>query len=93
MTLAGGNGDVTTKNFSLGAVNVAEKLTATYHRNGLDYWVSVHDNGGNNFYAYQVTAGGVSGPVKSTIGTAHTGTNPWTGIRIPTIMIHAHTTT
>src|SRR5688572_27382027 len=30
MTLAGGNGDVTTKNAALGAVNVAEKLTATY---------------------------------------------------------------
>ncbi|MCX6275112.1 MAG: hypothetical protein NTV09_07885, partial [Bacteroidetes bacterium] len=79
MTLAGGNGDITTKNFSLGAVNVSEKLTATFHRNGLDFWVAVHDNGGNNFYAYQVTAGGVSGPVISTIGTAHTGTNPWTG--------------
>ncbi len=79
MTLAGGNGDITTKNVSLGATNVAEKLTATYHRNGLDFWVAVHDNGGNTFYAYEVSASGITGPVVSTIGTVHNGANPWTG--------------
>ena len=79
MTLAGGNGDITLKNVSLGATNVAEKLTATYHSNGFDFWVAVHDNGGNNFYAYQVSASGITGPVTSTVGTVHNGTNPWTG--------------
>jgi PKD repeat protein len=80
MTLAGGNGDITaTKNVSLGGVNVAEKLTATWHRNGLDFWVAAHDNGGNNFYAYHVSSAGVTGPVISTVGAIHNGTNPWTG--------------
>lgn len=79
MTLAGGNGDVTSKNVSLLAVNVAEKLTATYHYNGLDYWVAVHDNMGNTFYAFRVGAGGITGPVVSSVGSVHNGTNPWTG--------------
>ncbi len=79
MTLAGGNGDITSKNISLLATNVAEKLTATYHRNGVDFWVAVHDNGGNNFYAFQVSGSGVTGPVISTVGAVHNGTNPWTG--------------
>ena len=79
MTLAGGNGDITLKNVSLLAVNVDEKLTATYHRNGIDFWVSVHDDGGNTFYAYHVSAGGITGPVISSVGTVHSGLNPWTG--------------
>jgi len=79
MTLAGGNGDLTVKNVSLGGTFVAEKLTATYHFNGHDFWVAVHDNGGNNFYAYQVSASGITGPVVSTVGTIHGGVNPWTG--------------
>jgi PKD repeat protein len=79
MTLAGGNGDVTSKNVSLLATNVAEKLTATYHFNGIDYWVAVHDNGGNTFYAFRVGTGGITGPVISSVGTIHGGANPWTG--------------
>jgi PKD repeat protein len=80
MTLAGGDGDITgVKNVSLGGVNVAEKLTATWHRNGVDFWVAVHDNGGNNFYAYQVSSAGVTGPIISTVGTIHNGGAPWTG--------------
>ncbi|MEO8086834.1 MAG: T9SS type A sorting domain-containing protein [Bacteroidota bacterium] len=79
MTLSGGNGDITSKNVALGGGNVSEKLTATYHRNGLDFWVSVHDNGGNTFFAYHVSAAGITGPVVSAVGTVHGGANPWTG--------------
>jgi PKD repeat protein len=79
MTLAGGNGDITLKNVSLLAVNVAEKLTATYHYNGLDFWVAVHDNGGNTFYAFRIAASGITGPVVTSVGSMHTGGSPWTG--------------
>jgi len=79
MTLAGGNGDITIKNIGLGGVLVAEKLTATWHRNGTDFWVAAHDNGGNAFYVYQVSASGVTGPIISNVGSMHIGTNPWTG--------------
>jgi hypothetical protein len=81
MTLDGGNGDITAvKNVILGSgVPVAEKLTATYHNNGSDFWVAAHGNMSDNFYAYQVSSTGVTGPVISTVGTVHNGTNPWTG--------------
>jgi len=80
MTLDGGNGDITAvKNVSLAGVPVAEKLTATHHRNGTDFWVAAHGNMSDNFYAYQVSATGVTGPIVSSIGTIHNGINPWTG--------------
>jgi len=39
--------------------NVSEKLTATRHSNGIDYWVIIQKWGTNNFYSYLVTADSV----------------------------------
>ncbi len=81
MSLNLGFGDVTsTKNVSM-ITPLAEKLTATRHSNGVDYWVLVHGtiettNTANaaNFYAFKITENGpASTPVTSTLGNAHLG--------------------
>lgn len=48
-----------------------EKLTAVKHANGIDYWVIVHKYLNNAFYAYKLTAGGVSPPIISNAGSPH----------------------
>lgn len=81
MSLNLGFGDVTgTKNVSM-ITPLTEKLTATRHSNGIDYWVLVHGTieGSNtanaaNFYAFKVTENGPSTtPVTTTLGNAHLG--------------------
>ena len=67
MTLQAGLGDVVIKNQLL-MTPTCEKLTATLHANGSDVWVMAHDTG-TSYYAYLVTAAGVSAPVINTIGT------------------------
>src|ERR1700756_37919 len=71
MTLNSGKGDITIKNTVLKA-NPTEKLTAVYHCNGHDIWVSMHEWGTNAFYAYLVTNSGVGTPVVSNVGPVHT---------------------
>lgn len=47
----------------------SERLTAVAHSNGFDYWVLTHSWGGNQFYAWRVSASGVSStPVVSRAG-------------------------
>lgn len=81
MSLAGGLGDVTTKNTLL-KTSVSEKLAAVKDSSGAGFWVVAHGfrqpdptnlNPSENkeFYAYHVTSAGVSAPVLSTVGTAH----------------------
>lgn len=68
MSLAGGSGSVTVKNQALVNGTVCDKLTATKHCNGTDFWVVVRDlnwnnsnwNGTYNFLAYQLSAAGIS---------------------------------
>ncbi len=68
MTLNGGLGDVVLKN-QLILSPVCEKLTATLHCNGVDYWVVVQKWNSNQFYSYLITASGISAtPVISSIG-------------------------
>jgi PKD repeat protein len=67
MTLQGGLGDVVIKNQQL-MPTTCEHLTATLHANGTDVWVMAHDVS-NHYYAYLVTATGVSAPVITAIGT------------------------
>ena len=75
MTLQGGLGDVTTKNVQLYTPS-AEKVCATKHNNGIDYWILSHELGTNNFVAYLLTSAGVSAvPVISPCGTVHTITS------------------
>jgi hypothetical protein len=52
--------------------SVTEKLTAVRHQNGVDYWIIVHKHGSSAFYAYQLSAAGLSAsPVISSIGSVH----------------------
>lgn len=64
MSLANGQGSVTVKNANLYSGTIAEKLTATKHCNGVDYWVLAKDWSStttiSNFRAYQLTSAGVS---------------------------------
>jgi PKD repeat protein len=63
-------GDVTaTKNVLLNTPST-EKLTATYHSNGIDIWVVTHALNTNAFLAYRVTPAGVNPAVVSNIGGA-----------------------
>ncbi|MBX3165703.1 MAG: WD40 repeat domain-containing protein, partial [Bacteroidetes bacterium] len=69
MSLAAGMGSVTVKNVSLNSGSSSERLVATKHANGADYWIMTHENATNNYKAYLFTSGGVSPtPVISSIG-------------------------
>lgn len=46
---------------------LAEELTAVPHCNGHDYWVIVHASKTNTFFAYLLTASGISVPVVSSV--------------------------
>jgi gliding motility-associated-like protein len=74
MTLDGGLGDVTAnKNVELIA-STCEKVTATRHANGTDFWVLGHHGDNNEFQAFLVSAAGVSlAPVVSAVGNNVTG--------------------
>jgi len=67
MSLNNGNGDVTAvKNIPM-LYNSCEKLTATQHSNGIDFWVVAHEYNSADFYAFLVTSSGVdTTPVIST---------------------------
>ncbi len=67
MTLNGGLGDVTVKNTLLFAPGT-EKVTAVHHSNKRDIWVISHGKLDNKFYAYLVSAAGVSAPVITLVG-------------------------
>ena len=63
----GGRGAVVEKNTMI-LDRGTEKITATRHCNGKDYWVIAHDWGASNFYVYLITASGISDTVISDIG-------------------------
>lgn len=73
MNLASGVGSVTVKNVSL-LTNSTEKITAVKDPFNNRYWVVGHEWGNNSFYAYELSSTGLSVPVVSSVGTAHTGT-------------------
>lgn len=72
MCLNGGRGDVNEelKNILITG-NVTEKLSATRHANGSDYWVVIHKWQSNAFHAYPFSASGVGPPVISNVGSVH----------------------
>ncbi|OWY19140.1 hypothetical protein C7N43_01755 [Sphingobacteriales bacterium UPWRP_1] len=73
LNLQGGLGDVFVKNVPLVAPT-SEKVTAVKHNNNFDVWVITHEWESDAFYAYLVTAAGVSAaPVVSNVGLVHTG--------------------
>lgn len=71
MSLDGGLGDIlsNSKNTLLRG-NCSEKVTATTTQNGDGYWLLVHENGNNKFYAYKIDSSGINAPVLSASGTS-----------------------
>lgn len=72
MRLHGGAGDIiaATKNTLLLPENEStEKLTATRHCDGKDYWVITHTLNDNKYYVYLVTAAGIQPPLILSIGS------------------------
>lgn len=68
-----GLGAIEAKNIPL-ITPICEKISATYHANGTDIWITVHHWGSNAFCSYLVTAAGVSAtPVINNAGTVITG--------------------
>lgn len=68
MNAAGGLGAVINKNIAL-VTPVCEKVTAAYHSNGTDIWVTTHHWGSDAYYSYLVTSAGVNpAPVISNVG-------------------------
>ncbi|RYU82396.1 T9SS type A sorting domain-containing protein [Hymenobacter persicinus] len=73
MTQQGGLGAVTSRANQLSSFPVTEKLTAVRHRNGRDTWIVVHGWQNNTFYAYLLSATGLSAPVVTNLGSVHSG--------------------
>lgn len=77
MTLHGGKGDIIdgAKNSLLIPGNEStEKLIATRHCNGKDYWVITHTLNDDRYYVFLVTAAGIQPPLIFHIGSViHTG--------------------
>jgi len=72
MCLNGGFGDIIAgqKNILL-LDTVGEKMAATNHANGIDYWLVVHKHFSDAFYAYHVSSTGIIDTVVSHIGYVH----------------------
>jgi hypothetical protein len=72
MSLQGGLGDITAvKNVPV-QNNVTERITAIKQDQSINYWIVVHEWGSNAFYAYQLSAAGLSAnPVISNVGIVH----------------------
>ncbi len=72
MNLDGGLGDITAQKNILIQNHVTEKLCGVMAANDSDIWVMVHDFGTDGFYAYKLTAAGLTvTPVVSNAGTVH----------------------
>jgi gliding motility-associated-like protein len=75
MSLNGGLGDVLSKNTIL-HTSVTERIAATLHRNGKNYWVVSQSLGSNGFLSYSVTSTGVNAsPILSFSGIANSNSN------------------
>ena len=70
MALDGGKGDVVEKNVLL-LERGSEKMTATRHCNGEEYWMVTQEWGTNRFMAYRITASGIDQPVVSSLGSQY----------------------
>ncbi len=68
MRLDNGNGDVITKNIYLSEL-VTERISATLHNNGVDYWIALQELGSNNFLTFKLSSTGIDPiPIISTTG-------------------------
>jgi len=69
MTRDNGYGNIFPFNVNI-APSSLEKLTATKHSNGKDYWVIAHAYDSDKFYAFLVDSAGVHPPVESNVPPA-----------------------
>lgn len=73
MSRNNGGGEVITRNVPV-RQNLTERVTATIHNNGDDYWVMVHEANNSRFLAFLFDNKGFNAtPVVSNIGSAHEG--------------------
>ena len=79
MSLSAGQGSVIALNQPVYTSPCAEKLAATKHCNGIDYWVVVQGMNTSHFRAYLVTSSGVGPAVISSIGTSYFCGTWWGG--------------
>ncbi len=71
MNMNGGLGSVTSSMNQL-AAPTGEKINATKHANGTDFWVVTHAEYTNEYFAYQVSASGVGPAVITATGSTPT---------------------
>lgn len=71
MNLDDGFGDVIEKNIPLYQDTVTEKLAATPHANGRDYWIIAHEWGNNTFLIWLLTDSGFGEVKKISLGNVH----------------------
>ncbi|MEQ9439642.1 MAG: YCF48-related protein [Cyclobacteriaceae bacterium] len=71
LSLQKGAGDVTKKAVKL-LSNTTSNISATLHSNQKDVWLLTHQHGTNHYYAYLITAQGISQtPIVNQIGQSH----------------------
>ncbi len=73
LSLNGGNGDVTTLNVPI-LDSSTEKVAVIGNCDNSAYWIVGHKWRSDSFYAYKLTATGLSAPVKSKAGALHMNT-------------------
>lgn len=84
MSLNGGKGsvDAAEKNITL-QNNIAERITAVYHKNCKDIWIISHEKNNDKFVAYLLTSSGVNPvPVITNTGSMTAGGNRYGYLRV-----------
>lgn len=72
MSLNSGMGDLSSKNNQLTTAIPTEQVAATYHANGTDIWLVLHEYLTNNFLVFHVTPAGIPAfPQYYPVGTPH----------------------
>lgn len=76
-------GGVVSASKNIPLINTAsEKLTATKHANGIDYWIVTAKNNTNSYYAYLLTQNGITDTVVSSVGAICGGANAYGQMKI-----------
>ncbi|MES2286900.1 MAG: T9SS type A sorting domain-containing protein [Bacteroidota bacterium] len=76
-------GGVVSGSKNIPLLNIAsEKLTATKHANGVDYWVITTMNNTNDYYVYLLTQNGITDTVVSSVGAICGGANAYGQMKI-----------
>ena len=71
MRLGDGLGALLEKNIPLFSDTATEKLAATQHANGRDFWIVAHEWNSDRFFAWLLTPNGIEDTVTSATGSVH----------------------